>query len=180
MCQNDLVSTEEDAAPPQAEPLLGRRPRMRCRVRARHLPHGVPEMWYRGYHIIILFTSRWANGQYLIYSGIYMPNLDRTKTCTLQGRGSPGALLARFEIFQSLGWVLFYLAAVIIFSTHMCLGWQKVVPAPALEIPKKYHSRAIHMGSWDAFWEIFSSEHNSCFVSGAFRSQSKNVAIRSW
>jgi len=51
-----------------------------------------------------------------------------------------------FEIFQSLGWVLFYLAAVIIFSTHMCLGWQKVVPAPALEIPKKYHSRAIHMG----------------------------------
>eukprot|EP00913_Durusdinium_trenchii_P006961 g6546.t1 len=51
-----------------------------------------------------------------------------------------------FEVFQSLGWVLFYLAAVIIFSTHMCLGWQKVVPAPALEIPKKYHSRATHMG----------------------------------
>ncbi|CAK9029256.1 unnamed protein product [Durusdinium trenchii] len=51
-----------------------------------------------------------------------------------------------FEVFQSLGWVLFYLAAVIIFSTHMCLGWQKVVPAPALEIPKKYHGRAIHMG----------------------------------
>ncbi|CAE7228248.1 CYB2, partial [Symbiodinium pilosum] len=51
-----------------------------------------------------------------------------------------------FEIFQSLGWVLFYLAAVIVFSVHMCLGWQKVVPAPALEIPKKYHSRAIHMG----------------------------------
>ena len=51
-----------------------------------------------------------------------------------------------FEVFQSLGWVLFYLSAVIIFSTHMCLGWQKVVPAPALEIPKKYHSRATHMG----------------------------------
>ncbi|CAJ1385754.1 unnamed protein product [Effrenium voratum] len=51
-----------------------------------------------------------------------------------------------FEVFQSLGWVLFYLAAVIIFSTHMCLGWQKVVPAPALEIPKKHQSRAIHMG----------------------------------
>ena len=51
-----------------------------------------------------------------------------------------------FEVFQSLGWCLFYLAAVIIFSTHMCLGWQKVVPAPALEIPKKYHSKATHMG----------------------------------
>ncbi|CAE7639693.1 CYB2 [Symbiodinium sp. CCMP2456] len=51
-----------------------------------------------------------------------------------------------FEIFQSLGWVLFYMSAVIIFSTHMCLGWQKAVPAPHLEIPKKYHSRAVHMG----------------------------------
>merc|ERR1740138_1828179 len=51
-----------------------------------------------------------------------------------------------FEVFQSLGWVLFYLASVIIFSTHMCLGWQKVVPAPSMDIPKRYHSKAIHMG----------------------------------
>ena len=51
-----------------------------------------------------------------------------------------------FEIFQSLDWCLLYLAAVIIYSTHMCRGWQKVVPAPALEIPKKHHGRAIHMG----------------------------------
>jgi len=51
-----------------------------------------------------------------------------------------------FEVFQSLGWCLFYIAAVIMFSTHMCLGWQKVVPAPHLEIPKKYHARAVHMG----------------------------------
>jgi hypothetical protein len=51
-----------------------------------------------------------------------------------------------FQVFQSLGWCLFYVMAVIIFSTHMCLGWQKVVPAPALEIPKKYHSKATHMG----------------------------------
>jgi len=51
-----------------------------------------------------------------------------------------------FEVFQSLGWVLFYLSSVVIFSTHMCLGWQKVVPAPALEIPKVYHSKAIHIG----------------------------------
>merc|ERR1712051_971210 len=51
-----------------------------------------------------------------------------------------------FEVFQSLGWVLFYLASVIIFTTHMCLGWQKVVPAPSLDIPKRYHSKAIHVG----------------------------------
>jgi len=51
-----------------------------------------------------------------------------------------------FEVFQSLGWCLFYLGAVAIFCTHMCLGWQKVVPAPALDIPKRYHSKAIHIG----------------------------------
>merc|ERR1712051_565876 len=51
-----------------------------------------------------------------------------------------------FEVFQSLGWVLFYLASVVIFATHMCLGWQKVVPAPSLDIPKRYHTKAIHVG----------------------------------
>ncbi|CAE8585710.1 unnamed protein product [Polarella glacialis] len=51
-----------------------------------------------------------------------------------------------FEVFQSLGWVLFYLSSVVIFSTHMCLGWQKVVPAPSMDIPKRYHAKAIHMG----------------------------------
>merc|ERR1712127_430750 len=51
-----------------------------------------------------------------------------------------------FEVFQSLGWVLFYLASVVIFTTHMCLGWQKVVPAPSLDIPKRYHNKAIHIG----------------------------------
>jgi len=51
-----------------------------------------------------------------------------------------------FEIFSSLGWVLFYMAAVVIFTTHMCLGWKKVVPAPALGIPKRYHEKATHIG----------------------------------
>lgn len=51
-----------------------------------------------------------------------------------------------FEVFQSLGWVLFYLSSVVIFSTHMCLGWQKVVPSSILDIPKRYHNKAIHIG----------------------------------
>merc|ERR1712087_921370 len=51
-----------------------------------------------------------------------------------------------FEVFQSLGWVLFYLASVVIFTTHTCLGWAKVVPAPSLDIPKRYHAKATHIG----------------------------------
>jgi len=51
-----------------------------------------------------------------------------------------------FEVFQSLGWVLFYLMAVVIFATHMCLGWKKAVPAPSLGIPMRYHNKAVHIG----------------------------------
>jgi len=51
-----------------------------------------------------------------------------------------------FEVFESLGWVLFYIGAVCVFTTHMCLGWAKVVGAPALGIPKRYQNKAAHIG----------------------------------
>merc|ERR550537_597488 len=51
-----------------------------------------------------------------------------------------------FEFFSNGSWVLFYIFSVVIFALHMCLGWAKAVPAPALAIPKKYHSRATHIG----------------------------------
>merc|ERR1712048_617950 len=51
-----------------------------------------------------------------------------------------------FQIFQSLGWSIFYSSAVVMFTTHMCLGWAKCVSAPALEIPKRYHNKAAHIG----------------------------------
>jgi len=51
-----------------------------------------------------------------------------------------------FDIFKSMHWSLFYIFAVVVFSVHTCLGWQKVVPAPALDIPKRYHTKAIHIG----------------------------------
>merc|ERR1719163_1533480 len=53
-----------------------------------------------------------------------------------------------FELFKSFGWCWFYVASVCVFATHMCLGWQKVVPAPSLDLPKRYHSKAIHVGYW--------------------------------
>jgi len=53
-----------------------------------------------------------------------------------------------FELFKSYGWCFFYAAGIALFATHMCLGWQKVVPNPALDIPKRYHSKAIHCGYW--------------------------------
>jgi hypothetical protein len=39
------------------------------------------------------------------------------------------------------GWKvsLCYILAVLIFGTHMCLGWAKVIPAGQLGIPREYH-----------------------------------------
>jgi len=51
-----------------------------------------------------------------------------------------------FEIFRSFGWMLFYLASVTIFCTHMCLGWKKAIPAPSMGIPARYHNKATHVG----------------------------------
>merc|ERR1719160_2041278 len=51
-----------------------------------------------------------------------------------------------FELFKSFGWCWFYISSVAIFCTHLCLGWQKLVPAPALDLPKRYHSKMIHIG----------------------------------
>merc|ERR1712019_295135 len=51
-----------------------------------------------------------------------------------------------FEVFQSGGWVAFYIGAVTIFTTHMCLGWKKAIPATHLEIPMRYHNKATHIG----------------------------------
>merc|ERR1712226_578962 len=51
-----------------------------------------------------------------------------------------------FELFQTGGWVVFYVGAVCIFSTHMCLGWKKAIPAPSLEIPQRHHNKATHIG----------------------------------
>ena len=49
-------------------------------------------------------------------------------------------------MLTSLGWVLFYIGAVCVFTTHVCLGWAKVAGGQALGIPKRYRNKAAHIG----------------------------------
>ena len=80
-----------------------------------------------------------------------------------------------FEVFLSLGWVLSYLAAVVVFGTRMCLGWQKVVLAPGMDIPKLHQTKAIHIGyimtivvaMIYASFPIFSAWSSSCSTRSA-------------
>merc|ERR1711972_835145 len=104
---------------------------------------------------IHLFQFRFGETQpYKICPPPYLVNVKGLLTLSLFWVGYEGCSSVNvrdiyrleFEIFKSLGWVIFYISAVTIFSTHMCLGWQKVVPAPSLDIPKRYHSKATHVG----------------------------------
>merc|ERR1712139_261029 len=85
--------------------------------------------------------------RYLInFEGILRLNLFWTWDTTVTPVPVRDIYRLEFEIFSSLGWCLFYLSAVVIFSTHTCLGWQKCVGAASLEIPKRYQNKAAHIG----------------------------------
>merc|ERR1719272_2311894 len=44
-----------------------------------------------------------------------------------------------YDLFQSWGWVVYYIISTIVFGIHFWQGWEKVVPASQLEIPKSMH-----------------------------------------
>jgi len=58
-----------------------------------------------------------------------------------------------FDLFQNSFWCVFYLAAVLVFVTHVCLGWEKLVPAPSFDIPKGLQSKVILTGKI-VFWTV--------------------------
>jgi len=57
-----------------------------------------------------------------------------------------------FDLFQSFFWVIFYEIAATLFWIHACLGWQKLVPATSMNIPKKHRQNVIYYG-W-AMWTL--------------------------
>jgi len=53
----------------------------------------------------------------------------------------------QLELFSgSLLTTIYYLFSTVVFVTHACLGWQKLVPAPAFSIPKAHQRRVAFMG----------------------------------
>merc|ERR1719399_580877 len=84
---------------------------------------------------------------YLInFEGILSLNLFWTWDTSITPVPVRDIYLLEFTIFKSLKWCLFYSFSVIIFSIHACLGWQKVVGAASMEIPKKFQAKAVHVG----------------------------------
>merc|ERR1712187_299921 len=85
---------------------------------------------------IHLYQFRFGDARpYKLCPPPYLVNVKGILSLALFWVQTPGCTTAtvrdiyrlEFELFESLGWALFYCSAVIIFATHMCLGWQKCV-----------------------------------------------------
>eukprot|EP00933_Yihiella_yeosuensis_P037531 TRINITY_DN31497_c0_g1_i1.p1 TRINITY_DN31497_c0_g1~~TRINITY_DN31497_c0_g1_i1.p1 ORF type:complete len:967 (-),score=281.29 TRINITY_DN31497_c0_g1_i1:158-3058(-) len=49
-------------------------------------------------------------------------------------------------LFKDISNVILYTACIVIFCTHLCLGWQKLIPADAMQIPRDHQATVIWIG----------------------------------
>lgn len=80
------------------------------------------------------------------FSGILQLQLFWTSDTSIDPVPVRDIYKLEFELFKSLGWCAFYLFSVVMFMVHACLGWKKVVPAPALRVPKGHVQRVKNIG----------------------------------
>mmetsp|Transcript_109686 Transcript_109686/g.274772 ORF Transcript_109686/g.274772 Transcript_109686/m.274772 type:complete len:309 (-) Transcript_109686:85-1011(-) len=59
------------------------------------------------------------------------------------------------ELFKDLGTCFLYTACIVVFWCHMLIGWKKLVPADALQIPKDHVKNVTYLG-WVAATAIVS------------------------
>lgn len=50
------------------------------------------------------------------------------------------------ELFSDINTNLLYTACILVFVAHMCMGWKKLVPSDAMQIPKSHVSKVTYMG----------------------------------
>eukprot|EP00397_Hematodinium_sp_SG-2012_P007267 GEMP01007309.1.p1 GENE.GEMP01007309.1~~GEMP01007309.1.p1 ORF type:complete len:967 (+),score=138.71 GEMP01007309.1:60-2903(+) len=134
------------------------------------------------YMVIHLFQFRFgATDPYKICVPPYLLNYDLTNLMHLRlfwlpCDSQPGLwevpvrdiYKLEWELFQSGSWCIFYVIGAITFALHVCMGWEKLVPAPSFNIPRGQQSRVILMGKI-VFWllaVIYCSFPLYCYLSG--------------
>jgi hypothetical protein len=82
---------------------------------------------------------------YLInFYGILTLNLFWTPDKSIEPVGVRDIYALEFQIFSNPMWSAFYIFSVLVFLTHVCLGWKKVIPA--LGVPKLHQPRVEFIG----------------------------------
>ena len=80
------------------------------------------------------------------YGGINWPGLSRmelfwSRDTSIEPVPVRDIYKLEFDLFSSFGWVVWYQFCACIFLTHAALGWQKLVPAPSMAIPKAQQNK---------------------------------------
>jgi len=82
---------------------------------------------------------------YLInFVGIMSLNLFWTNDPSVQKVGVRDIYALEYQLFQNQLWVGFYIGSVVVFMTHACIGWKKVVPV--LGVPVGHQNRVNVIG----------------------------------
>merc|ERR1712228_607579 len=82
---------------------------------------------------------------YLInFVGIMSLNLFWTSDTSVPKVGVRDIYALEYQLFQNQLWVGFYIGSVVVFMTHACIGWKKVVPV--LGVPVGHQSRVNGIG----------------------------------
>jgi hypothetical protein len=84
---------------------------------------------------------------YLInFSGILRLQLFWTNDTDVTPVGVRDIYKLEFEVFKNPMWCAFYVFSTLVFATHACLGWKKLVTAPSFGIPKGHMKRVTTFG----------------------------------
>jgi len=130
-----------------------------------------------GFMVIHLMQFRFADtDKYLVrpppwyYGGINWPGLFKLELFWSRNEEITPVPVRdiyklEFDLFQSFGWVIFYEICATVFWIHACLGWQKLVPASSMAIPKHQRTAVTYYGwaMWTMVWACYFSYPIYCY-----------------
>lgn len=106
--------------------------------------------------IIHLIQFRFAEtAMYLVRPPPYMINFAGILSLNLFWTDDPSVepvpvrdiYKLEWDLFANLGWVIFYVLATLVFTSHFILGWLKLVPSSQLKIHPIYQGKIKLMGA---------------------------------
>jgi len=91
-------------------------------------------------------TMLWAPDHLIAFDGV----LSGRVFSELEGNGELVKVRDIYShevvLFKNIDNVLLYTVCITLFVTHMCLGWKKLIPADAMQIPRDHQKTVIYMG----------------------------------
>merc|ERR1712167_283130 len=81
-----------------------------------------------------------------------LPHLFTTSDKSVPLVGVRDIYKLEMDVFSNLGNILYYVFSTIIFGLHYVWGWEKVVPAGQLGVPKQHQPAVKFMGKFFGYF----------------------------